>query len=359
MKEFYAVILAGGKGTRFWPLSRAQKPKQLIDITGRGSMLRLTFERLAAFVPPERVLLLTIEDLKPAISSELPEVAEENIFLEPVGRNTGPSLAVASSLVHHRGGDAPMLCCPADHLIGEEEEFRSLIGAAAKVAAERDTLITFGVKPDNPATGYGYIEAGKRVEERDGRSFFTVKRFHEKPDLEKARNYLRNESFYWNSGIFVWRPSVFLSAWKRYVPESVESLSEISRSLGTDRMDETVASAYPRLPSISVDYAVLEKAENVLVAPAVLNWSDVGSWDALFDILPGDGSENIGVGYTKVLDSHGNLLFNPEGTTVAVGVEDMIVVVDGTNVLVCKRGHSQKVKSILERIEKDGRTDLL
>jgi mannose-1-phosphate guanylyltransferase len=359
MEELYAVILAGGRGTRFWPLSRANRPKQLIDITGRGSMLRLTFERLAAFVPPERILLLTTGELSPSISSELPEVDEENIFLEPVGRNTGPSLAVASSLVRKRGGDAPMLCCPADHLIGEEREFHSLVGAAVKVAAEHDALITFGVKPDNPATGYGYIEAGKRAEEKDGRSFLTVERFHEKPDLEKARNYLKSESFFWNSGIFVWRPSVFLSAWELYMPESVESLNEISRSLGTDHQDETVASAYPRLPSISVDYAVLEKAENVLVVPAVLEWSDVGSWDALFDILPGDSSENIGVGYTKVLDSKGNLLFNPKGTTVLVGVEDMIVVVDGTDVLVCKRGHSQKVRSILEEIEKDGRTDLL
>lgn len=359
MEELYAVILAGGKGTRFWPLSRALRPKQLIDITGRGSMLRLTFERLAAIVPPERVLLLTTEDLSPSISSELPELKEENIFCEPVGRNTGPSLAVASSLVRHRGGDTPMLCCPADHLIGEEQEFRYLVEAAAKVAAERDSLITFGVKPDNPATGYGYIEAGKRAEERDNRPFFTVERFHEKPDLEKARDYLRNGTFYWNSGIFVWRPSVFLSAWERYMPESVESLNEISRSLGTASMDETVATFYPLLPSISVDYAVLEKAENVLVAPAALKWSDVGSWDALFDILPDDGSENAGVGYTKVLDSQGNLLFNPEGTTVLVGVEDMIIAVDGTDVLVCKRGHSQKVRNILEKIEKDGRTDLL
>ena len=227
------------------------------------------------------------------------------------------------------------------------------------MAAERDALITFGIEPDNPATGYGYIEAGERVEERDGKSFFTVKRFHEKPDLEKAESYLKRKSFYWNSGIFVWRPYTFLSAWERYMPESVESLNEISRSFGKDQQDETVASVYPRLPSISVDYAVLEKAENVEVVPAALGWSDVGSWDALFEILPGDGSKNIGVGYTKAVDSQGNLLFNPEGTTVLIGVEDMIVVVDGTNVLVCKRGQSQKVRDVLERIEKDGRTDLL
>jgi mannose-1-phosphate guanylyltransferase len=359
MEELFAVILAGGKGTRFWPLSRGQRPKQLIDITGRGSMLRLTFERLAAFVPPERIFLLTTEDLGSSIRNELPEIEEANIFLEPVGRNTGPSLAVASSIVSHRGGDVPMLCCPADHLIGDEDEFRDLVDAASQVVEECDVLVTFGIKPDGPETGYGYIEAGERTEERKGRSFFGVERFHEKPDIEKARKYMMNESFYWNSGIFMWRPSVFRSAWERFVPGSVESLGEISRALGTGRMEETVAAIYPQLPSISVDYAVLEKAENVLVVPASLKWSDVGSWDALFGILPADDSENIGVGYVKTLDSKRNLLFNPEGTTVAVGVEDVIVVVDGNDVLVCRRGQSQMVRDMLDKIEKDGRTDLL
>jgi mannose-1-phosphate guanylyltransferase len=359
MEELFAVILAGGKGTRFWPLSRARRPKQLIDITGRGSMLRLTFERLAAFVPPERIILLTTEDLGPSIGNELPEIGEANIFLEPVGRNTGPSLAVASAIVSRHGGDAPMLCCPADHLIDDEEEFRDLVGMAARVVRERDALVTFGIKPDGPETGYGYIEAGEKAEERKGRSFFEVVRFHEKPDLEKARNYVMDESFYWNSGIFLWRPSVFRSAWERFVPESVAPLDEISRALGTASMKETVAAVYPQLPSVSVDYAVLEKAENVLVAPASLNWSDVGSWDALFDILPVDDAGNIGVGYVKTLDSKRNLLFNPGGTTAAVGVEDVIVVVDGNDVLVCRRGQSQMVRDMLEKMAKDGRTDLL
>ncbi len=359
MEELFAVILAGGKGTRFWPLSRARRPKQLIDITGRGSMLRLTFERLAAFVPPERMILLTTVELGPSIRNELPEIGEANVFLEPVGRNTGPSLAVASALVNRLGGDAPMLCCPADHLIGNEEEFRDLVRMAARVAVERDALVTFGIKPDGPETGYGYIEAGERAGEREGRSFFEVVRFHEKPDLEKARNYVTNESFYWNSGIFLWRPSVFRSAWERFVPESVASLEEISRALGTPGVEETVAAVYPRLPSVSVDYAVLERAENVLVAPASLNWSDVGSWDALFDILPVDDGGNVDIGYVKTLDAKGNLLFNPEGATVAVGVDDIIVVVDGNDVLVCKRGQSQMVRDMLEKMKKDGRTDLL
>jgi len=359
MEELYAVILAGGKGTRFWPLSRARRPKQLIDITGRGSMARLTFERLAAFVPPERIFLLTTRDLASSVADEMPGIEEANVFIEPAGRNTGPSLAVASSLVKRRGGDAPMLCCPADHLIGEEAEFRRLVEAAAGVAAERDVLVTFGIEPEGPETGYGYIEAGEEIGTKGERPFFAVERFHEKPDIDKARRYVRDGSFYWNSGIFVWRPSVFLAAWDRFVPESSDSLAEISRSLGTEGMEETIARLYPSLPSVSVDYAVLEKAENVLVAPAALKWSDVGSWDALFDILPADDAGNIGAGYAEVLDSSGNLLFNPEGTIAAIGVDDLIVVVDGTAVLVCKRGESQKVRTILEKIEKRGRTDLL
>ena len=340
-------------------MSRARRPKQLIDITGRGSMLRLTFERLAAIVPEERIILLTTGDLDESIRNELPEVREENIFLEPVGRNTGPSLAVASAIVSRRGGDAPMLCCPADHLIDEQEEFHRLVRAAARVAAERDALVTFGIEPDAPETGYGYIEAGGKVDENDGRSFFEAVRFHEKPDLEKARNYLEAGSFYWNSGIFLWRPSVFRAAWDRFVPESVATLEEISRALGSEGERETVAEAYPRLPSISVDYAVLEKADNVLVAPASLHWNDVGSWDALFDILPADEAGNVGVGYVKAMDSEGNLLFNPGGATVTVGIDGVIVVVDGNDVLVCKRGQSQMVREMLEKIKKDGRTDLL
>jgi mannose-1-phosphate guanylyltransferase len=359
MKDLYAVILAGGKGTRFWPFSRSGRPKQFLDITGEGSMLRLTFQRLARFVPPERVFVLTVAGMENATVQELPEIPGENVFTEPVGRNTAPSIAVAAALVLRGGGDVPMLCCPADHLIGREDEFRELVEAAAHVASQREVLITFGIEPDHPSTGYGYIEAGDEVTDHKGRAFFAVDRFHEKPDLSKAQDYVESGSFFWNSGIFVWRPSVFLAAWERYVPHGVEPLGKIARSFETEGSKDTIASEYPRLPAISVDYAILEKADNVLVTPAALNWSDVGSWDALFDLLPADGSGNRGVGYTKGIDSRGNILFNPGGATVAIGIEDTVVVVNGSSVLVCKRGQSQKVRKVLEEIEKDGKTELL
>jgi mannose-1-phosphate guanylyltransferase len=359
MKTIYAVILAGGKGTRFWPFSRVDRPKQFLDITGEGSMLRLTFRRLARIVPPERMFVLTVSGMERATQSELPEIPLENIFTEPVGRNTAPSIAVAAALVRRSGGDAPMLCCPADHLIGREDEFSGLVEAAASVAAQREVLVTFGIRPDRPSTGYGYIEAGGEVADRQGRSFLRVDRFHEKPDLATAQSYVQRGSFFWNSGIFVWRPSVFLDAWERYVPQGIEPLGNIVRSLDAEDREDTIASEYPRLPAVSVDYAILEKADNVIVVPAELDWSDVGSWDALFDLLPADGSGSRGVGYWQGIDSKGNLFFNPGGTTVAIGVEDTVVVVNGSSVLVCKRGHSQKVRQALERIEKDGKTELL
>jgi mannose-1-phosphate guanylyltransferase len=359
MNELHAVILAGGRGTRFWPYSSSCRPKQFLDITGEGSMLQLTYRRLARFVSPQKMLVLTVSGMEESITGELPDIPRENIFTEPVGRNTAPSLAVAAALIARRGDDSPMLCCPADHVIGNEEEFESLVRSASGLAAERDALITFGIEPGYPATGYGYIEAGEEVAERNEWSFRKVVNFHEKPDIDRAKMYLEKDTFYWNSGIFLWRPSVFLAAWKEHVPEGIGPLEELEASLGTPSESETIRAAYPCMPSISVDYAILEKADNAIVAPADLDWNDVGSWDALFDLLPADESGNVGKGYVKQIECRGNLLFNPDGAIAAIGLEDTIVVVRGSNVLICKKGDSQKVRDIIDGFEKDGRDDLL
>lgn len=359
MNDLHTVILAGGRGKRFWPFSSSGRPKQFLDITGEGSMLRLTYGRLNRFVSPSRILVLTVAGMEDSICRELPDIPESNIFTEPVGRNTAPSLAIAAALAARDGDDAPMLCCPADHIIGDEEEFEKLVLSASDLAAERDVMITFGIEPGYPATGYGYIEAGEDAGELEGRSFCRVVNFHEKPDISRAKAYLERGSFYWNSGIFVWRPSVFLAAWERYVPDGVEPLREIAASLGTPSEKATVEAAYPRMPSISVDYAILEKADNVLVAPVDLAWNDVGSWDALFDLLPVEQSGNIEKGYVKQIDSSGNLFFNPDGATAAIGVENTIVIVKDGTVLICRRGESQRVRDLVDKLEEDGRDDLL
>jgi mannose-1-phosphate guanylyltransferase len=355
----YAVILAGGKGKRFWPYSRAGKPKQFLNITGEGTMIALTFERIAEFIPPQQIFLLTVRDQYSLVHEELPELPVENIFVEPVGRNTAPSLAVAASLIRRRGEDMPVLCCPSDHIIRNPRAFQDLVMAAAEVAVQRDCLITFGITPDRAATGYGYIEAGSVVCEKEGQEFHEVRKFHEKPDREKAENYLMKGSFYWNSGIFLWRPSVYMKAWSTYLPEGREPLDRITASFGSESEAVTIEAEYPKMPSISVDYGILEKADNVLVAPALLDWNDVGSWDALFDILPKDDYGNVGSGGVELIDSKGNIFFNPGGVTAAVGVEDLILVVKGQTVLACKRGQSQRIRELVDYIEKRGKRDLL
>jgi mannose-1-phosphate guanylyltransferase len=347
--RMYGVILAGGKGTRFWPYSRAERPKQFLDVTGKGSMLALTWRRLEEFIPPDRIIVLTTEALVPLVRKELPRLRADRMFVEPVGRSTAPSIAVAAALVRRFGGDEPFLTCPADHTIANERRFRRIARAGAAVAAANDVLVTFGVVPTFPATGYGYIEAGRVFAKRDGISISRVKKFHEKPGAKRAAAYLSATRYYWNSGMFLWRPSVFLEAWSRWLPAGARRLETIEQALGRRDFRRIVAREYPRMPSISVDYGILEKAPNVVVLPADIGWSDVGSWDSLFDLLPADGRGNAGTGRMEILDARDNLLFNPGGVTAAVGVDDLIVVVDGKTVLVCRRGESQRVREIAVR----------
>lgn len=355
----YGVILAGGRGRRFWPYSRAAKPKQFLDVTGEGSMLALTWRRLTEFIPPDRVFVITLEDLVPLIRRELPALARKNIFTEPVGRNTAPAIAMAATLVQNRAGDEPFLTCPADHMITRKAAFRRVVMAASRIAADRDELVTFGVVPSYPATGYGYIESSTAVAEARGVTFLRAKKFREKPAPRTAVRYCASKRYFWNSGIFLWRPSVYLRAWSRFLPEGEAPRAAIEASLGTALARRVIGREYPKMPAISVDYGILEKAANVVVAPASIGWSDVGSWDSLFDLLPRDGRGNAGAGFLALVDSRNNLFFNPGGVTAAAGVDDTIVVVDGKTVLVCKRGDSQRVREITALLEKKNRNESL
>ncbi len=355
----YGVIMAGGRGKRFWPLSRAEKPKQFLDLTGEGSMLRLTYRRLIQFIPPRNILVLTVKNQFSSVSRELPEVPSGNIYLEPVGRNTAPSLALASAAILSRGEDEPALCCPSDHIIEDSEEFVHLSRAACRLAGESDILVTFGIPPDRPATGYGYIQGGNKIARKGERDFLKAVKFHEKPDRETAESYIDSESFYWNSGIFVWRPSVFLDSWRRFMPEAVETLEAIAKKLGSPDESTVIEKEYPGFPSLSVDYAIMEKAGNVVVAPADVGWNDVGSWDALFEILPRDENGNIIRGQAEFMDSRGNLVFNQEGFSAVIGVEDLIVIFRDGLLLVCRRGDSEKVKQMVGMVEERGSNEFL
>lgn len=355
----YAVILAGGKGQRFWPSSRESRPKQFLKMSGEVSMLSLTFNRLNRFVPSEKIILLTVESQIDMVKKELADLPEENFVIEPEGRNTAPALALASLLIAKRSSDEPFLTCPADHLIEKEQNFYGVVEEAARAAKQEEILITFGIPPKYPATGYGYIEAGERIGGADGREAFQVSSFHEKPDRDLAEEYISKGNFYWNSGIFLWRPSVYLKAWARYVDCGAEELSDIGKSIGRGDMRNILKDRYPALPSVSVDYGILEKADNVVVFPADLGWNDVGSWDALYDILPKDESGNVSAGDSVLLDSQGCVFYNRDGFTAGVGLEDIIVISDGGTILVCRRGDSQRVREIVELLKEKGYNELL
>ncbi len=351
----YAAILAGGKGKRFWPASTVEKPKQFLDITGEGSMLSLTWKRMRSFLPAERILLLTAADQVDAVRWDLPELPVENLFAEPVSRNTAPSLAAAAIMVRARGSDDPVLCCPSDHLITDEAGFESAVRIAADAAQSRDVLVTFGIEPAAPATGYGYIETAGPAPDGGTPIPVEVKRFHEKPDHETARLYLESGTYYWNSGIFVWRPSIFIEAWNRFLPEGSELLQKLEIAAADGCLNEIAEKHYGSMPSISVDFGVLEKAGNVVVVPVSFGWSDVGSWDALEEILPKDAAGNAGAGEMELVDSKGNIIYNPDGFTATIGVDDVIVAVSGGRVLVCRKGESQRVREILDRLEEKER----
>jgi len=352
----YAAILAGGSGRRFWPASTLGRPKQFLDITGRGTMLSLTRRRLSGILPPERILVLTALDHALMVRKELPDIPEENIFAEPVSRNTAPSLAVAAAMVLEKGGDEPLLCCPSDHLITGDGSFEGAVETAARAASSRDVLVTFGIRPSHPATGYGYIETGGRLEE----GVLEAASFREKPDRSTAMSFLESGRHYWNSGIFMWRPTVFLDAWDRFLPAGREPIGRIMEACRDgEALDPVASGCYSDMPSVSVDYGILERASNVVVVPADFGWSDVGSWDALEGIVPSDGSGNSVVGDSTAIDSKGNIFYNPEGFTAAIGVEGIIVAVSGGSVLVCRKGESQKVRDLLDRMEEENRDGLL
>ncbi|MBD3180311.1 MAG: NTP transferase domain-containing protein, partial [Candidatus Latescibacteria bacterium] len=343
----YAVILAGGKGRRFWPASSEKRPKQFLSIAGERSMLSITYERLSSFIPPEKIILITVEDQIELARKELPDLPSCNLVAEPSGRNTAPALALAALMVRERSGDEPLLACPADHLITERDNFTDLAVRASGFAADSEILITFGIKPEYAATGYGYIESGGEINGGGG-NILEVRRFHEKPERDLAEDYIRRGGFFWNSGIFVWRPSVFLQAWEVYLPSGSQPLREIAGSIGKPEMTRVIKKNYPRLPAISVDYGILEKAENVAVIPGELGWNDVGSWDALYDIHEADGKNNISIGDSEAIDSGGCIFYNPGGFTAAIGVKDIIVVSRDGIVMVCRRGESQKVREIVD-----------
>jgi mannose-1-phosphate guanylyltransferase len=360
-KHLHGVIMAGGRGTRFWPLSTRARPKQLLSIAGRRTMIQETFDRLEPLVPPSRLWVVTGAGEAGEVARQLPKLDPAQLLVEPVGRNTAAAIALAARQVAARDPRAVMAVLPADHAIADPAAFRAALGAAARAAAEHPVLVTLGIAPARPETGYGYIERGGVTLRAGGHTFYSVARFREKPDRATAERYLAGGEHHWNAGVFVWRVETILEEIATHLPELARELGA-SGITSPERAEAAaaVAHAYGRIEGISIDYGVLERSTRTWVLPVDCGWNDVGSWSALFDIRSPDAEGNVLAGDVLAIDARDSLVEGVEGTLVAlVGVRDLVVIAARGAFLVCARDHAQDVRRVVEELERRGRDDLL
>ena len=344
--------MAGGIGSRFWPFSRTHHPKQFHDVLGLGrSMLQLTVERFAATCPLENVFVVTNRDYVGLVQEHLPALPVDQILGEPIGRNTAPCIAYASYRIAQRDPRATIIVTPADHAVLRDDEFRRLIDIAVAGAQAHDVLITLGIQPSRPDTGYGYIQY---MDEQSlpGGKLHKVKNFTEKPNLELARMFVDSGDFLWNSGLFVWRADVIITAFHQYLSDIAEVFDEGDGLLGTPQEEEFISQAYSRCRNISIDYGVMEKADNVYVLPADFGWSDVGTWDSLHRIGQRDEHNNVVSGDVLLYDTTGCVIKTPfERLVVVQGLEDYIVAEYDNVLLICKRSEEQRVKEFVADVK--------
>lgn len=357
----YAVIMAGGKGTRFWPKSREKMPKHLLDIVCERTMIQETVARITPIIPPENILVVTGFSHADELMDQAPQIPKKNVIVEPVGRNTAPCIGLAALHIKRESPEDVMVVLPADHLITDANRFRQILSCAADMAARGDYLLTIGITPSFPETGYGYIEQGNLKDTAKDENIYEVKSIREKPALEQAKAFLEKGGFYWNSGMFVWRVDTILHAIEKWLPDIYTGLLQIEDSIGTDREKEMVEQVYREIKPISIDYGVMEKADNVLLVRGDFGWSDVGSWDALWEVLNKDRNGNAvhGQGLFIGVEARNSLVHSPRKLVTLVGVEDLIVVETEDSLLICKRGCSQDVKKAVETLQEKNLKDYL
>jgi mannose-1-phosphate guanylyltransferase len=352
--NLHAVIMAGGAGTRFWPLSRRHRPKQLLDLVGGASLIRQTVDRILPRVAPERIVVVTGAEHAAAVRAEVPELPAGNILIEPVGRGTAAAIGLAAVVVKSHDPNAALAVLPSDHFIRAKDRFLAALEAARDVAADGDYLLTLGVRPTAPETGYGYIRVGERLRTVRSEVVHRVDRFVEKPDRARAESYVADGRYLWNAGMFVFRTETVLDAIRMHLPDTFEGLAEIGLALNAGDFMEAVRRVYARLPNVSIDNGVLEKASNVLVVPIDVGWHDVGSWSALDDLLPRKEGDNVGVGELIAIDSRGCVVYSPKKLVATVGLEDVVIVETEDALLVCRKDQAQDVRRVIEALERRG-----
>ncbi|WP_028553101.1 mannose-1-phosphate guanylyltransferase [Paenibacillus sp. UNC451MF] len=346
-----AVIMAGGKGERFWPKSRTNLPKQFLNISGNKSMIQQTISRLEKLIDISRIFIVTNELYAELIHAQLPSLPIENIIIEPIGRNTAPCVGIASLIIEEKYPDSTMVVLPSDHIIENEEGFIKILKTAVEVSQEGNNLVTLGIKPTYPETGYGYIESTKQVSKVNDLEVHKVSKFVEKPDSETAQAYLDSGSFFWNSGIFIWKTAVIRQYIKELMPDMHDVLETLKSAFETniDR-NELIRNEFFRMPDQSIDYGIMEKVNNIYVIPCVFGWDDVGSWTALDRINDHDENGNVIKGNILNLDTKRCIIESNGKLVATLGIEDLIIVDTEDVTLICTKEKAQEIKLLLKEL---------
>ncbi len=354
--QFYPVILAGGRGTRFWPLSRKRRAKQLLPLNTKQSMIQETVARLKAAAPPKNFWVITNSELREPIAAQLKAVNKKQILAEPVGRNTAPAIGLAAFILLHHDPDAVLGLFPSDQVIGDEKGFRAKLHKAIEIASAGENIVTLGIRPTRAETGYGYIETGESIDAEAVR----VRRFREKPDAKTTEQFVASGNYFWNSGMFVWAASTLVHALREHLPQTASLLEKIAATYGTSKFESTFARLYPKCENISVDYALLEprsakgeRASNIYCIPADIGWNDLGSWAAHYEhrIAQGQQDNVVEASHLFSLDASGNYLYAPGKFVAVVGVKDLVVVDSGDALLITTRDRAQDVGKVTKYLD--------
>ncbi len=347
----HLVIMAGGVGSRFWPVSTTEKPKQFIDVLGVGrTLLQLTFDRFKCVCSPSNIWVVTNRDYKELVAQQLPEIPVENILCEPCRRNTAPCIAYVSWRIKSKDRNANVVVSPSDHIVADVEEFRRVVSQCLKFTGETDSIVTLGMKPTRPETGYGYIQADLQSSSPRNKEIYRVDSFREKPDLETASRYIRNKSYFWNAGIFIWSINTITNAFRIYQPAMSKIFEGMADVFGTPDEQAEIDKRFPECESISVDYAIMEKAEEIFVCPADFGWSDLGTWGSLLSHTHKDLYGNGVIGDNVALFDTHNCIIHTIGKkkVVVQGLDGYIVAEENDKILICRLSEEQRIKQFTE-----------
>lgn len=353
----YAVIMAGGSGTRFWPLSRRKHPKQLLTFFGQSSLLEQTVARIQPVIPLDHMYIFTSELILKQVRHLFPRIPSDQIIGEPASRNTAPTLGVAAHEIARRDPEGIMAVLPSDQIIAKPALFRQILGAACRVASTAGRSVVLGLKPTRPDTGFGYVRLGRREGKVAGHAVFYVDHFTEKPTLATARRYVASGRYLWNGGMFIWKAATLIENLKRCQPAMAAQLKQIAEAGGVG--SRAFRRLFPKLKKISIDYALMEKISNIFALPAAIGWNDVGSWAVVYELSNQDKEKNVRPRSSLSLDSRGNMVVAPKKFVVTVGVQDLIVVETDDALLVCARDRSQDVGKAVQELNHLGRRELL